>query len=62
MAKNIKIDQRIIDKLNLVEEFIDDLYFGKEPYKDRIAFIANTLSDVINELKAIVCPVVKVMK
>jgi len=52
MAKNIKIDQRTIDKLNSVEEFIADLYFGKEPYKDRIAFTANTLSDVVNELKA----------
>lgn len=62
MAKNIKIDQRIIDSLNLVEEFINDLYFGKTPYKERIAFIANTLNDVVNELKAIVCPVAQVMK
>ena len=51
MAENIKVSQEIIDKLHLVEEFIGDIYMGKEPYKARIAFISNTLSDVMKELK-----------
>lgn len=51
MAKNIKVSQEIIDKLRLVEKFISDIYYGKQQYKPRIAFISNTLSDVIKELK-----------
>jgi len=53
MVGDIKISQEILDKLNMVQEFIDDLYSGKQQYRDRIAFIANTLDDVIKELKTI---------
>lgn len=53
MVGDIKISQELIDKLNMVQEFIDDLYSGKQQYRDRIAFIANTLDDVIKKLKTI---------
>lgn len=51
MAKQIKIRQEIIDKLRLVEEFIGKVYDGKKQYKSRIAYIANTLNDIITELE-----------
>ena len=53
MASDIKISQEIIDKLNMVQEFIDELYYGKQHHKPRIAFMTNTLSDIIKELKTI---------
>ena len=53
MVGDIKISQELIDKLNMVLEFIDALYEGRQQYKDRIAFMANTLSDIIKELKTI---------
>jgi len=53
MVGDIKISQKIIDDLNLVQEFIDELYNGRQQYRDRMAFIANTLDDVIKELKVI---------
>ena len=53
MGGDIKISQELIDKLNIVQEFIDELYEGRQHYKDRIAFMANTLGDVIEELKTI---------
>ena len=53
MAGDIKIIQESIDKLNIVQEFIDALYYGKQQYRERIAFIANTLNDIIKELKTI---------
>lgn len=51
MAGDIKISQEIMDKLNVVQEFIDELYFGRQHYKERIAFVGNTLNDIIEELK-----------
>ncbi len=56
MVGDIKISQELINKLNIVQEFIYVLYSGRQQYKDRIAFIANTLGDVIEELKAIQGP------
>lgn len=53
MAEGIKISQEIIDKLNMVQEFLDDLNSGRQQYRGRIAFIGNTLDDVIKELKTI---------
>lgn len=53
MVGDIKITQELIDKLNMVQEFIDELYYGRQHTKERIAFIANTLSDIIKELKTI---------
>lgn len=51
MVSNTKIDQGIIDKLKLVEEFLGGLYAGKRAHKDRIAFISNTVRDVIDEIE-----------
>ena len=53
MVNDIKTSQKILDKLDLVQEFIDDLYWGRRHYKERIAFIANTLNDIIEELKTV---------
>jgi len=57
MVENTKVSREIINKLRLVEKFIDDLYFGKQQYKPRIAFIGNALSDVIAELEGARSPV-----
>ena len=51
MAENIKVSQEIIHKLHLVQEFIADIDDGEKQYRSRIAFILNTLNDVITELK-----------
>lgn len=51
MAENIKISQKVIHKLHLVQKFITEIYDGKQQYRPRIAFILNTLNDVITELK-----------
>ena len=53
MVGDIKISQEIIDKLNMVQEFLSALDSGRQQYRGRIAFIANTLDDVIKELKTI---------
>ena len=53
MVGNSNISREIIDKLNMVQEFVDDLYFGRQHYKSRIAFIANTLNETVETLKSI---------
>ena len=53
MVGDIKISQEIIDKLNMVQEFLGALNSGRQQYRERIAFIINTLDDVIKELKTI---------
>lgn len=53
MVGDIKVSQEIIDQLNMVQEFPGALNSGRQQYRDRIAFIANTLDDVIKELKTI---------
>ena len=53
MVDDIKTSQEILDKLNLVQEFIDDLYWGRRHYKECIAFIANILNGIIEELKTV---------
>lgn len=52
MVEDIKISQEIIE-LNMIQEFIDKLYFGEQIHKSRIAFISNRLNDIIKELKTI---------
>lgn len=58
MAEKIEISGEVIYKLQLVQEFITGLYFGRRYYKDRIVFILNTLDDVIKQLKdlSVHCP------
>lgn len=51
MVESSKVSQEIIQKLHLVQEFLDDVYDGKQQYRARIAFISNTLNDVIIELE-----------
>ncbi len=53
MVDDIKTRQEIPHKINLVHEFVDGLYWGRQHYKERIAFIANTLNGVIEELKTV---------
>jgi len=53
MASDTKISQELIDKLNMVQEFLDALNSGKQQYRGRIALMINTLDDVIKELKTI---------
>ena len=53
MAGDIDISQENIDKLTMIQEFIDELYSGKQHNKPRIAYISNTLNNIIKELKSI---------
>ena len=43
--------KKMVEKLRKVEKFIDDIYFGKTYYKDRIVYINDLLVEVINELE-----------
>ncbi len=51
MAENNKTNQELIHKLQLVQEFLGDLYAGRRQYRPRIAFISNTLDEVITQLQ-----------
>ena len=59
MTKKSKINQGIINKLDLVQKFIDEIYFGKQQYKPPIVFISNTLNGIITDLKKGLIKIVK---